>query len=190
MTLSELESLDFATLWARLPSRHQAAIGVAAITKEFASLVAQDDGTDASPAERGVADGIENKILNELPGLVGGAFPQFQWEDENALTHAWQIMPDAMVEPGKIRVKGLRGLRRAYSCRLLGWSIRLGGRDVEIGGFENAETDPGLPPIWIGWTVDQIEAERLRRHPVDPPRTPQPVRHSRHLQELCHAQAA
>ena len=79
MTLNDLDALDFPTLWAGLSAERQAAIGVAAIAEQFAGLVAADDGTDTTPADRNIAFGMASEAYEGTADAVEQAFPEIEW---------------------------------------------------------------------------------------------------------------
>ena len=79
MTLAELDALDFPALWASLSAEHQAAIGIAAVAEQFASLVAADDGSDTTAADRNTALLMASEACDGAADATERAFPHIQW---------------------------------------------------------------------------------------------------------------
>ena len=79
MTLAELHALDVPALWSSLTAEQQAAIGTAAVAFQFAGLVAGDDGTDTSTADRNAALELESQAQNGMADAVEAAFPAIEW---------------------------------------------------------------------------------------------------------------
>ncbi len=79
VTLTDLDALDFPALWASLDPAHQAAICVAAIAEQFAGLVAADDGTDTTPADRNLAFGMASEAYEGIADATEQAFPDIEW---------------------------------------------------------------------------------------------------------------
>jgi hypothetical protein len=79
VTLAQLVATDVAALWAALPADRQAAIGIAAISHEFAMLVRDDDGTDTTIADHAVACDLADVACQAIPAAVEVAFPQIKW---------------------------------------------------------------------------------------------------------------
>ena len=162
MTLAELQSLDFARLWSSLPAQVQVAIGTGCLINAIAQVVVDDDGTDASPADKDVAADMLDAAFQSIWTTIDKALPEYLAPDLTALHGLDDGMQD---EKGRVEIKGVRGYRKLYSSRSRHEGfVHIGGAEVEIGGFKNV-AEPGQPPRWEAWTLDQIEAERLRRHP-------------------------
>lgn len=75
----------------------------------------------------------------------------------------WQVL-DGRKAPAEVDVRGI-GL-----CRLVSqggeWFARIGADLVELGGAVDLDNAvPGAPNRWQFWTVADIDAERVRRHP-------------------------
>ncbi len=79
MTLADLGTLDFPVLWARLSVEQQAVIGIAAIAEQFAGLVAADDGTDTTAADRNAALGMASEAYDGIADATEQAFPEIEW---------------------------------------------------------------------------------------------------------------
>jgi hypothetical protein len=161
MTLDQLRSLDVAAVWAALDPERQAVIGRAALRYAFADLVAEDDGTDTVAADRGEAGVVRDSMLTGIPEAVAPAFPDLAWFE--GLVPAWALRQPAL-DLGRVRVNGYRGRR---AVRLQGTEtllIRDGRAWIELAGAHDI-AGPDDPADWLFWTVPQVEAERLRRHP-------------------------
>ena len=161
MTLSELLALDPAALWAGLTVEQQASIIVPLITSVLAEVVQDDDGTDASEADRGVAAGICQDSHQAIYDALDRAFPEILGSDPTAL-HGFDV--SMLDEAGKIRVKGVRKMRVVRQTRRYSETVKIGGRAVEIAGFKRISA-PGEPEVWQAWTQAQVDAERIRRWP-------------------------
>ena len=79
VTLADLDALDFPALWTSLDPARQAAIGIAAIAEQFAGLVAADDGTDTTAADRNLAFGMASEVYEGIADAVEQAFPEIEW---------------------------------------------------------------------------------------------------------------
>ena len=121
-----------------------------------------DDGTDASAADKDVAADMLDAAFQSIWTTIDKALPEHLAPDLTALHGLGDGMQD---DKGRVAVKGVHGRRKLYSSRSRHEGfVRIGGAEVEIGGFKNA-AEAGQPPRWEAWTLDQIEAEGLRRHP-------------------------
>ncbi len=121
MTLDELDALDFAALWAGLAPDRQAAIGIAAIAEQFAGLVAADDGTDTTAADRNVALGMASEAYEGIAEAVEQAFPEVEWWDDPPETSppngAAQSRGRSCWVHGRRRGGGRRGGSRLFAHR-------------------------------------------------------------------------
>ena len=162
MTLDQLRALDPAALWVSLTAAQQASIIVPLLTSAFAEVCVEDDGTDCSAADQEAAATLAQTTYQQAWDAIDRAFPDILDPDLTALHGLGDGMQD---DQGRVAVKGVHGRRKLYSSRSRHEGfVRIGGVEIEIGGFKNA-AEAGQPPRWEAWTLDQIEAERLRRHP-------------------------
>jgi hypothetical protein len=160
MTLDEFNALDPLALWAAMSPEHKAAVVIPLLTSVFAEVVQDDDGTDASYADREVAAGICQSAHQEIYDALDAAFPEILADDDTALHGFSANMCDA---GSKVLVRGVGGKRVVRQTTRYSQSVRIGGRDVELAGFKNIGTEDA--PVWQAWTVAQADAERVRRHP-------------------------
>ena len=164
MTLEQLQSFDFAALWANLPPDRQAAIGALAIQAEFATQVEIDGGFDTTDEDRLTAEDIKSKATEALPPIVWAAFPDLLPDTPDDAYPLWQII-DTREPPAEVYVRGV-GLRSLIQNGHQ-WFVLVLGEPVELGGAVDLNGKDGAAPHrWQFWTVADIAAERLRRHPL------------------------
>lgn len=79
MKLAELHEHDFSDLWSQLTPAQQAEIGAATLANCFALLVAGDDGSDTTPADRNKAGDLASQAFDGVESAVEAALPSIEW---------------------------------------------------------------------------------------------------------------
>ncbi len=169
MTLAKLHALDPLALWRALPSDRQAGIIVPLLTSVFSEVVMDDDGTDASWHDREAAAAIHHDTFDTAWKAIEAAFPDILADDPTAL---WPLYRDdlaaAIDDAETAEVHGLPGRHSVFKVEGAALhhyrQVSIGGRLHEVGGWRDV-AQPGRPPRWVAWTDEQVDAERLRRHP-------------------------
>lgn len=163
MTFAEFHALDPAALWAALSPEVQASINVPLLTSQFAEVCAEDDGTDCSIADQEAAAGIVQDRFQEAMDAIGAAFPAILADDETALHTLYRDDLAAAIDDAEtVEVHGLPGRHSVFE---VAGSVLHHDRQVSIGGRLHDVAPAGRPHRWVAWTQEQIDAERLRRHP-------------------------
>ena len=169
MTLAEFHALDPLALWRALPPERQAGMIVPLLTSAFSEFVMDDDGTDASWHDREAAATIYHDNFNEAWKAIEATFPEILAED---LTALWTLYGDDLAaaiddaetvevhsQPGRHSVLKIEGAVLDHYRQ-----VSLAGRLHDFSGWHDVASSGDLPR-WVAWTDDQIDAERLRRHP-------------------------
>ena len=79
MTFTELQSISMADRWRGLTHQQQEEIGVKVLGWLFAEIVAFDDGTETTKAERDEAHLLMDAAFSTIAKPVEAAFPNVQW---------------------------------------------------------------------------------------------------------------
>ena len=163
LTLAQAEELDFAALWASLPAAAQARIGALALRNEMFLQINEDGGFHTTADDRDVAEGLANEALDELRPAIWEALPDVMPTVYDEPYPLWQAL-DERNPPSTVNVRGLGRVALVKD----GWewfAVTTSAR-LKLGGAVDLNSrDEGAPREWLFWTVDDIKAERLRRHP-------------------------
>lgn len=159
MTLNEFHAIDLLAMWAGLTVGQRERIITPLLTCAFAEVCQDDDGTDCSWADRETAACIAQDSYSAMWDAVKASFSALA-EDHTALHGFDASMLDGA---GKIRVRGVRGLRKLRTETRYSQAVKVDGRKVEVAGFKNIGTQEAV--IWEAWTQAQVDEERIKRHP-------------------------
>ena len=164
LTLAETEALDFSALFASLPRETQVRIGALAIEAEFLGCLELDAGLHADHEDQGQAEMLRGKVDDLLPRIVQEAFPELLPIDYDWVHPIWVVL-STRDPPATVAVRGMSGQRRLHRVDT-DWFVLDGDRLVQLGGAADLDSrEEGKPARLLFWTVEDIDAERLRLHP-------------------------
>lgn len=171
MTLDELYAINPLAMWAGLTVEQRESIIVPLLTCAFAEVCQDDDGTDCSDADREAAARITQDSYQSMWDAVKASFSALA--DDHTALHGFDT--SMLDDAGKIRVRGVKGLRLLRRPSRYRESVKIGGRRVEVAGFKNIGTQE--TEVWEAWTQAQVDEERVRRHPEQlvGPHRPEPI---------------
>ena len=164
LTLTQAEELDFAALWRSLPMATQARLGAMVLSNEMLLLqIEEDGGFHTTAGDRNTAVTLASDVQAELWAAIWAALPDVMPTVYDEPYPLWQAL-DERDPPAEIDIRG------HGRCPLVkdGWewfAVTAVGR-LKLGGVVDLDSrDDGAPRRWLFWTVADIKAERLRRHP-------------------------